>query len=150
MSKEEAMKIKDVSDIIQNKEDPTGDNRRTDLFRSKNLIAWLLYFPPGDVQRMHNHPADRTYYVITGRGIMKGPNETHELSPGMMLSIPALEFYEGSNPYDEPMVLLGNSSNPTKEDYVKVGGMRSEIDDQTGKRIAFQDGGGTGPSKVVD
>ena len=99
---------------------------------------------------MHNHPADRTYYVITGRGILKGPNETHELSPGMFINIPAVEFYEGSNPYDEPMVLLGNSSKPTKEDYVKVGGMRSEVDAATGKRIAFEDGGGNTPAKVVE
>ncbi len=144
------MKLTNINDIIQNKLDPTGDNRRTDLFRSKNLTSWILYFPPGDVQRMHNHPSDRTYYVISGRGIMKGPNETHELAPGMILSIPALEFYEGSNPNDEPMVLLGNSPNPTKEDYVKVGGMRSEYDEKTGKRIALQDGGGRDPGKVVE
>ena len=144
------MKIKDVDDIIKNKEAPSGDNRRTDLFRTPNLQSWLLYFPPGDVQRMHNHPADRTYYVITGRGILKGPNETHELRPGLLVNIPATEFYEGSNPYDEPMVLLGNSSKPTKEDYVKVGGMRSEIDSSTGKRVAFEDGGGNTPGKVVE
>jgi mannose-6-phosphate isomerase-like protein (cupin superfamily) len=74
--------------------------RRLNLFRRDNLHTWLLYFPPGDVQRMHNHPSDRTYFVVAGRGIMKGPNETHELSPGMILSIPAHEYYEGSNPYD--------------------------------------------------
>ena len=141
------MKISDIEEVIKNER--KGENRRTDLFRTKNLTAWLLYFPPGDVQRMHNHPSDRTYYVIKGRGIMKGPNETHELSPGQILSIPALEYYEGSNPNDEPMVLLGNSSNPTPEDYKKIGGMRSEIDSTTGKRVAFQDGGGTTPGKVV-
>jgi oxalate decarboxylase/phosphoglucose isomerase-like protein (cupin superfamily) len=39
--------------------------RRLDLFRRDNLNTWLLFFPPGDVQRMHNHPADRSYYVVT-------------------------------------------------------------------------------------
>ena len=140
------MKVSNINDMIKEKKDASGDNRRTDVFRTPNLATWLLYFPPGDVQRMHNHPADRTYYVLTGRGIMKGPKETHQLEPGMILSIPALEYYEGSNPYDEPMVLLGNSSKPTKEDYVKVGGMRSEID-STGKTIAFEDGGGNTPAK---
>ncbi len=142
------MKITDVEEVIENER--KGDGRRTNLFRSKNLTAWLLYFPPGDVQRMHNHPSDRTYYVIKGRGIMKGPNESHELSPGKILSIPALEYYEGSNPYNEPMVLLGNSSNPTPEDYKQIGGMRSEFDAATGKKIVFQNGGARDEGKVAD
>jgi quercetin dioxygenase-like cupin family protein len=50
--------------------------RRIDLFRRENLETWILIFPPGDVQVMHNHPSDRTYYVLTGKGIMKGLNET--------------------------------------------------------------------------
>jgi quercetin dioxygenase-like cupin family protein len=124
--------------------------RRLDLFRRDNLNTWLLFFPPGDVQRMHNHPSDRTYYVVSGRGIMKGLNETHELSQGMILSIPAHEYYEGSNPYDEPMILLGNSPKPTAEDLAKAGGARNEIDAATGKRIVYQHGGGQDEGKLVD
>jgi hypothetical protein len=45
------------------------------------------FFLPAMFIRMHSHPSDCTYYVITGRGIMKGPDETHELSPGKILSI---------------------------------------------------------------
>ena len=88
--------------------------------------------------------------MITGRGIMKGPNETHELSPGMILSIPAHEYYEGSNPHDEPMIVLGNSHKPTPEDLAKAGGARNEIDAATGKRIVYQHGGGRDEGKVVD
>ena len=141
------MKLLDVDGFI--KERKKGQ-RRTDLFRRENLETWLLYFPPGDVQRMHSHPSDRTYYVITGRGVMKGLNETHELSPGKILSIPALEYYEGSNPYDEPMVLLGNSSKATPEDLGKAGGQRNEIDEATGKRIVYQHGGGRDEGVLVD
>lgn len=141
------MRLLDVYEAL--KERKKGQ-RRTDLFRRENLETWLLYFPPGDVQTMHNHPSDRTYYVITGRGIMKGPNETHELSPGKMLSIPAHEYYEGSNPYDEPMILLGNSNKPTPEDLAKAGGLRSQIDEKTGKRIVYQHGGGRDEGKIVD
>jgi mannose-6-phosphate isomerase-like protein (cupin superfamily) len=124
--------------------------RRIDLFRRDNLTTWLLFFPPGDVQRMHNHPSDRSYYVVSGRGIMKGLNERHELSPGMILSIPAHEYYEGSNPYDEPMILLGNSHKATAEDLAKAGGARNEIDAATGKRIVYQHGGGADEGKLVD
>src|SRR5687767_7867586 len=46
--------------------------------------------------------------VLTGRGLMTGLDETHELSPGKVISIPAHEYYEESNPNDEPMNLLGN------------------------------------------
>ena len=141
------MNLLDVQDFIKQRK---KGQRRTDLFRRDNLQTWLLYFPPGDVQRMHNHPSDRTYYVVTGRGIMKGPNETHELSPGMILSIPAHEYYEGSNPYAEPMVLLGNSNKATAEDLAKAGGARNEIDDKTGKRIVYQHGGGQDEGKIVD
>jgi mannose-6-phosphate isomerase-like protein (cupin superfamily) len=141
------MKMLDVNDFI--KERKKGQ-RRSDLYRRENLETWLLYFPPGDVQRMHSHPSDRTYYVITGRGIMKGPNESHELSPGKILSIPAHEYYEGSNPYEEPMVLLGNSSKATPEDLAKAGGQRNEIDDKTGKRIVYQHGGGRDEGVLMD
>ena len=141
------MNLLDVQDFIKQRK---KGQRRTDLFRRDNLQTWLLYFPPGDVQRMHNHPSDRTYYVVTGRGTMKGPNETHELSPGMILSIPAHEYYEGSNPYAEPMVLLGNSNKATAEDLAKAGGARNEIDEKTGKRIVYQHGGGQDEGKIVD
>ena len=141
------MKLLDISEAV--KERKKGE-RRINLFRRENLETWLLYFPPGDVQRMHNHPSDRTYYVLTGRGIMKGPNETHELSPGKILSIPAHEYYEGSNPYDEAMILLGNSHKATAEDLAKAGGRRNEIDTATGKRIVYQHGGGRDEGKIVE
>ena len=86
------MQLLDVSEKA--KERKKGQ-RRIDLFRRENLETWILIFPPGDVQKMHNHPSDRTYYVLTGKGIMKGLNETHEVSAGQIISIPAHEFYEG-------------------------------------------------------
>ena len=141
------MKLLDIQESL--KERKKGQ-RRVDLYRRENLETWLLYFPPGDVQRMHSHPSDRTYYVVTGRGIMKGPNETHELSPGKILSIPAHEYYEGSNPYDEPMILLGNSNKATPEDLAKAGGQRSQIDEKTGKRIVYQHGGGRDEGRLVE
>ena len=124
--------------------------RRIDLFRRENLETWILIFPPGDVQRMHSHPSDRTYYVLTGRGTMKGLNESHELSQGQIISIPAHEYYEGSNPNDEPMILLGNSHKTTAEDLAIAGGQRNEIDDKTGKRIIFQHGGGQDMGVLAD
>ena len=81
---------------------------------------------------------------------MKGLDETHELSPGKVISIPAHEYYEGSNPNDEPMILLGNSSKATPEDLLKAGGMRSEIDEKTGKLIIYQTGGGRDPGVLAD
>ncbi len=127
------MEVKDISEIA--KERKKGQ-RRIDLYRRENLETWVLIFPPGDVQRMHNHPSDRTYYVLT--------------SPGKIISIPAHEFYEGSNPHDEPMVLLGNSHKATPEDVAKAGGQRNEIDDKTGKRVIFQHGGGQDMGVLAD
>jgi hypothetical protein len=88
--------------------------------------------------------------VLTGKGIMKGRNESHELKQGQIISIPAHEFYEGSNPFDEPMILLGNSHKPTEEDVAKAGGQRNEIDDKTGKRIIYQHGGGQDMGVLAD
>jgi len=141
------MKVLDVLEISKGRK---KGQRRMDLFRRENLATWILIFPPGDVQRMHNHPSDRTYYVLTGKGIMKGLNESHEISQGQILSIPAHEYYEGSNPYNEPMVLLGNSHKATAEDLAKAGGQRNEIDDKTGKRIIFQHGGGQDTGVLAD
>src|SRR5262245_20800164 len=107
------MKVLDIFEMAKGRK---KGQRRMDLFRRENLETWILTFPPGDVQRMHSHPSDRTYYVLTGKGMMKGLNETHELSTGQIISIPAHEYYEGSNPYDEPMILLGNSNKATPED----------------------------------
>jgi quercetin dioxygenase-like cupin family protein len=141
------MEVKDVSALTSERK---KGQRRLDLFRRGNLETWILYFPPGDVQRMHNHPSDRTYYVLSGRGVMKGLKETHELSAGQIISIPAHEYYEGSNPHDEPMILLGNSHKATPEDVAKAGGQRNEIDDKTGKRIIYQHGGGRDEGVLAD
>ena len=141
------MKLVDVFEMAK---DRKKGQQRMDLFRRENLDTWLLFFPPGNVQRMHSHPSDRTYYVLTGRGLMKGLDETHELSPGKVISIPAHEYYEGSNPNDEPMILLGNSSKATPEDLLKAGGQRNEIDEKTGKRIIYQSGGGRDPGVLAD
>ena len=141
------MEVKDTNGIANQRK---KGQRRIDLFRRENLETWVLIFPPGDVQRMHSHPSDRTYYVLTGRGIIKGRNETHELAQGQIISIPAHEFYEGSNPFDEPMVLLGNSHKATAEDVAKAGGQRNEIDDKTGKRVVFQHGGGQDMGVLAD
>jgi quercetin dioxygenase-like cupin family protein len=145
--KEALMEIKDVFALAK---DRKKGQRRLDLFRRANLETWILFFPPGDVQRMHSHPSDRTYYVLSGRGVMKGLEETHELSPGQIISIPAHEYYEGSNPHNEPMILLGNSHKATPEDVVKAGGQRNEIDDKTGKRIIYQHGGGRDEGVLAD
>jgi quercetin dioxygenase-like cupin family protein len=147
IKKEVTMKLLDVFEMAKGRK---KGQRRMDLFRRENLETWILTFPPGDVQRMHNHPSDRTYYVLTGRGIMKGLNETHELSAGQVISIPAHEYYEGSNPYDEPMILLGNSHKATPEDVAKAGGQRNEIDEKTGKRIIYQHGGGQDQGVLAD
>jgi len=141
------MKLLDVFEMAQGRK---KGQRRIDLFRRENLETWILTFPPGDVQRMHSHPSDRTYYVLTGRGIMKGLNESHEVSQGQIISIPAHEYYEGSNPFDEPMILLGNSHKATVEDLAKAGGQRNEIDDKTGKRVIFQHGGGQDMGVLAD
>jgi quercetin dioxygenase-like cupin family protein len=141
------MKLLDVFEMA--KERKKGQ-RRIDLFRRENLETWILIFPTGDVQKMHSHPSDRTYYVLTGRGIMKGLNETHELTQGQIISIPAHEYYEGSNPHDDPMILLGNSNKATAEDLARAGGQRNEIDEKTGKRVIFQHGGGRDMGVLAD
>ena len=139
-----------VLDVLEMSKGRKKGQRRIDLFRRELLESWILIFPPGDVQVMHNHPSDRTYYVLTGKGIMKGRNESHELKQGQIISIPAHEFYEGSNPFDEPMILLGNSNKATAEDLAKAGGQRNEIDAKTGKRVVFQHGGGQDMGVLTD
>ena len=61
-----------VLDVLEMSKGRKKGQRRIDLFRRENLETWILIFPPGDVQVMHNHPSDRTYYVLTGKGIVKG------------------------------------------------------------------------------
>ncbi len=51
------MELKETNEAL--KELKRG--RRVNLFKTPNLDTWLLYFPPGDVQRIHSHPGDRTH-----------------------------------------------------------------------------------------
>src|SRR6266508_3973872 len=74
--KEVSMEVRDISEIA--KERKKGQ-RRIDLYRRENLETWVLIFPPGDVQKMHNHPSDRTYYVLNRRDIIKCPTQPHRL-----------------------------------------------------------------------
>ena len=60
-----------VLDVLEMSKGRKKGQRRIDLFRRENLETWILIFPPGDVQKMHNHPSDRTYYVLTGKGIVR-------------------------------------------------------------------------------
>ena len=46
------MKLLNVKDFIEARK---KGQRRSDLYRTENLQTWLLYFPPGDVQRFSSH-----------------------------------------------------------------------------------------------
>ena len=72
------MKLVDVFEMAK---DRKKGQQRMDLFRRENLDTWLLFFPPGNVQRMHSHPSDRTMRCSTGRGLMKAltkPTNCHQ------------------------------------------------------------------------
>jgi mannose-6-phosphate isomerase-like protein (cupin superfamily) len=104
------MAIKVVDMVKEAHENP----RRQVMLDTPRFHAWLHVYPnPGDMDDMHCHNADQTWFMIEGQCTMHFPDGGSEvMTPGMAAFIEGGSFYQLHNTGDGPMVLMGTRSGP--------------------------------------
>jgi len=91
--------------------------KRKVVMNTPRIHAWFHYYPnPGDIDDMHCHNADQTFYVIDGECTMHFPDGSNKvLKPRMAALITGGSFYQLENSGKGPMVMMGNRSGSTEE-----------------------------------
>jgi len=80
---------------------------KVDLVQSKNLLAGLNCFAPGQAHKPHTHAGqDKLYVVLQGSGLFSLNNEETRLSEGEMLHVPEDASHGVVNDGDTPLVVL--------------------------------------------
>lgn len=106
-------------EIIDVKEVGHREKRRTRVFDTRKMHAWVHYYPqPGDHDDMHCHNEDQTFICFEGQCTMHFPDGgSAVLNPGMAALINGGSFYQLENTGEGPMVLMGNRSG--QQDNIK-------------------------------
>ena len=101
----------DMKDLAEN------HKKRKVLINTPRLHAWFHYYAnPGDIDDMHCHNADQTFYVIEGECTMHFPDGSKKvLTPQMAALITGGSFYQLENSGNCPMVMMGNRSGSTED-----------------------------------
>ncbi len=101
----------DMDDLARN------HKKRKVVMNTPRFHAWFHYYPdPGDIDDMHCHNADQTFYVIDGECTMHFPDGSKQvLKPRMAALITGGSFYQLENSGKGPMVMMGNRSGSTEE-----------------------------------
>jgi mannose-6-phosphate isomerase-like protein (cupin superfamily) len=87
--------------------------RKVDLFGTDNFRCWMLNFAPGDGTDMHYHANPESFLVLSGSGTVKGiKGEERAIKKNEILFLAAKDYYQLTNTGNEPLVLLGNRSEP--------------------------------------
>ena len=103
--------------------DPSSTKRqRKVLMNGPRFHTWINIYTPGDIDEMHCHNADQTFYLVEGECTMHFPDAPDEvLHPGQIALMPGGQFYQLHNTSNAKMILLGsralNSEQSLKIDY---------------------------------
>ena len=120
-------------EVMNTRDIAEREKRRTKIFSTHRVHAWVHYYKPGQHDDLHCHNEDQTFYVIDGECTMFFPDgEKSVLRPGMLATITGGSFYRIENCAGVPMVMLGTRSG--SEDTVKA------IDYATRREIKFVNG----------
>ena len=113
-----------------------SEKRRTPVFDTRKMHAWVHYYPnPGDHDDLHCHNEDQTFICLEGQCTMHFPDGGHSvLNPGMVALINGGSFYRLENSGKGPMIMMGNRSG--SQEKIKI------IDYETRKdvRQKYSDG----------
>ena len=102
-------------------------------------------YKPTEMDEMHCHNADQTFYCVTGECTLHFPDSPDEvLTPGNIALMPGGHFYQLHNTGTEDLILLGsralNFQQSLKIDYetrkpLNEGGDGRKAEAPTGTRI---------------
>jgi mannose-6-phosphate isomerase-like protein (cupin superfamily) len=83
--------------------------RRKVLMNGPKFHTWLhVYANVGDLDEMHAHNADQTFFCIEGECTMHFPDGSKQvLRPGMIALIPGGNFYQLENSGSGKMAMIG-------------------------------------------
>lgn len=95
---------------------------RTILMNGPDFHTWINVYKPTEMDEMHCHNADQTFYCVTGECTLHYPDTADEvLRPGMIALMPGGQFYQLHNTGEEDLILLGsralNSEQSLKIDF---------------------------------
>ncbi|MEK6602462.1 MAG: cupin domain-containing protein [Candidatus Binatota bacterium] len=94
-------------DLLNLPELEIGHSKKV-LFSSDHFHTWIHGDYPGTKGPMHKHTADQQFYCVKGECTFHFPEgSSRKLTPGMLVTIPAGQFYQLDNTGDEYMILLG-------------------------------------------
>ncbi len=98
--------------IINPKEIALREKKRTVVFNTRKMHAWVHYYPnPGDHDEMHCHNEDQVFTCFEGQCTMRFPDGgSATLDPGMAALINGGSFYQLVNTGKGPMILMGHRS----------------------------------------
>ena len=66
------------------------EKRRKNVFNTPRFYAWMHYYKPGQMDEMHCHNADQTFFVLNDEYTMSFPDGGKvTLKPGQPRSSPA-------------------------------------------------------------
>lgn len=91
-----------------------GTSKHDRLFyNSQDFHVWVHHSEAGFKGPMHRHSAPETFYCLRGTCYMNHPDGTRELmSPGVMIVVPAGDFYQLEDADGQGFVLWGTRSEP--------------------------------------
>lgn len=96
--------------------------QRKVLMNGPSFHTWLNIYEPGQIDEMHCHNADQTFYCVGGECTVHFPDGGKEvMTPGCLALMPGGHFYQLENTGTDRMVMLGaralNSEQSLKIDY---------------------------------
>jgi mannose-6-phosphate isomerase-like protein (cupin superfamily) len=82
---------------------------RTVLMNGPDFHTWINVYKPTEMDEMHCHNADQTFYCVTGECTLHFPDRPDEvLTPGNIALMPGGHFYQLHNTGTEDLILLGS------------------------------------------
>lgn len=83
--------------------------RRKVMMNGPKFHTWLTVYNPGDIDEMHAHNADQTFYCVEGECTMHFPDSPSQvLKPGMIALIPGGSFYQLENAGGGKLLMIGS------------------------------------------
>ena len=98
-----AIKVVDLPDLANQ-----GGRQRKMLMNGPRFHTWINVYLPGEMDELHCHNADQTFYLVEGECTLHFPDGGSQvMKPGEIALMPGGQFYQLHNTGEGKMILLG-------------------------------------------